>query len=279
MIPFGEQLVAARKAKGMTQDQLAAEINITRQGVSRWENGKSLPDAETLKRISQVLGYDFVTDEPIAVVCRKNSPVDAPAKAVPAETAAGKDKAARTAQSGRVKSLIRYALCLAVGLAVGCLMGVYPLLHPAQTDVAASAGDTLPPKSAQSTYQPEVTGQAFLTFISEEDPIRAVWMDANTAAWMFTITVKNTGDTNFTAQRFQQAMLNDAWEVAGVREYSAAAMGWGDGVIMPGCAIQFSGGFPVQQASGVRFTIEGVDANGVERTFTGEFQLAKEIQE
>lgn len=60
-----EQLSEARKLKDITQDSLATEMNVTRQAVSRWENGKSLPDAETLKRLSQVLSYDFMADEEI----------------------------------------------------------------------------------------------------------------------------------------------------------------------------------------------------------------------
>lgn len=65
MQPFCEQLSLARKAKRMTQEQLAVAMNITRQGVSHWENGRTLPDAETLKRLSQVLEYDFLTNEAI----------------------------------------------------------------------------------------------------------------------------------------------------------------------------------------------------------------------
>ncbi len=279
MITFGEQLASARKAKGMTQDQLATEMNITRQGVSRWENGRSLPDAETLKRLSQVLEYNFVSDEPILHTHEEPAPANVPAQDEPAETAEVEEKTAEPAQISRKQSLIRCALCLALGLVVGCLMGIYLFPHPAQPDTSMPAEGIFPPKSAESTYHPEVEGQAYLTFTSAENPVKAIRTSGDGAAWIYTITVKNVGDTTFSAQEFSQAMLNDAGEVAGVQHYSAADMGWGEGVVLPGCTIQFNGGFPVQQASAVRFTIKGVDANGVEMTFEGDIPLSYEIVE
>lgn len=38
---FGEKLVLLRKARGMTQEQLAAELSVSRQAVSKWELGVS----------------------------------------------------------------------------------------------------------------------------------------------------------------------------------------------------------------------------------------------
>lgn len=39
---FGEKLIQLRRKEGMSQEQLAAEIGITRQSVSKWESGVSL---------------------------------------------------------------------------------------------------------------------------------------------------------------------------------------------------------------------------------------------
>lgn len=38
---FGEQLSAARKAKGLTQEDLAVRVNASRQAISHWENGRA----------------------------------------------------------------------------------------------------------------------------------------------------------------------------------------------------------------------------------------------
>ena len=52
---FGENLKAKRKAKGYTQEELAIKINVVRQTVSKWEKGLSVPDADMLSQIAEVL--------------------------------------------------------------------------------------------------------------------------------------------------------------------------------------------------------------------------------
>lgn len=44
-----------REAKGLTQEQLAERLCVTRQAVSNWENEKTQPDIDTLHNIAQVL--------------------------------------------------------------------------------------------------------------------------------------------------------------------------------------------------------------------------------
>lgn len=41
-----------RQRHNMTQDQLSEKLAVTRQAVSRWENGESVPNPETLKQLS-----------------------------------------------------------------------------------------------------------------------------------------------------------------------------------------------------------------------------------
>ena len=49
---LGEKILALRKARGMSQEDLAAALGVTRQTVSRWEVGSALPDAENLLQLS-----------------------------------------------------------------------------------------------------------------------------------------------------------------------------------------------------------------------------------
>lgn len=51
-----EQIKALRKAKGMSQEDLAVQLHVVRQTVSKWENGLSVPDADVVLRIAEVLG-------------------------------------------------------------------------------------------------------------------------------------------------------------------------------------------------------------------------------
>lgn len=51
---FNENLKAMRKAKGLSQEELAIKINVVRQTISKWEKGLSVPDAQMLIRIAEV---------------------------------------------------------------------------------------------------------------------------------------------------------------------------------------------------------------------------------
>ena len=43
-----------RKEKGMTQDELAEKLCVTRQAISNWEMGKAQPDVDTLTRLAEI---------------------------------------------------------------------------------------------------------------------------------------------------------------------------------------------------------------------------------
>ena len=46
-------ILKLRTEKGMSQDELADKIMVTRQAVSRWENGDTIPKMDTLKLLSK----------------------------------------------------------------------------------------------------------------------------------------------------------------------------------------------------------------------------------
>jgi len=56
---FGEKLVEVRKAKGLTQDEVAKMCKITTRTIQRIESGDVMPRTFTIKTISEVLGFDF----------------------------------------------------------------------------------------------------------------------------------------------------------------------------------------------------------------------------
>ena len=51
---LSENIRELRKAKGLSQDELAVKLNVVRQTVSKWEQGLSVPDADMLISISEV---------------------------------------------------------------------------------------------------------------------------------------------------------------------------------------------------------------------------------
>ena len=46
-------ILKLRTERGMSQDELADKIMVTRQAVSRWENGDTVPNTDTLKLLSK----------------------------------------------------------------------------------------------------------------------------------------------------------------------------------------------------------------------------------
>ena len=53
---FEEKLMSLRKKSGMSQEDLAERLGVSRQAVSRWELGTTLPDAPNLLKLSDLFG-------------------------------------------------------------------------------------------------------------------------------------------------------------------------------------------------------------------------------
>ena len=51
---LSENIKQLRKAKGLSQEELAVKLNVVRQTVSKWEQGLSVPDADLLIALSEV---------------------------------------------------------------------------------------------------------------------------------------------------------------------------------------------------------------------------------
>lgn len=52
---LNENIKAVRKAKGLSQEELAIKLNVVRQTVSKWEQGLSVPDSDMLVSLSEAL--------------------------------------------------------------------------------------------------------------------------------------------------------------------------------------------------------------------------------
>lgn len=61
-----------RTEKGFSQDELAEKVFVTRQAVSRWENGDTIPNTETLKLLSQLFDVSINTllGAPRKLICQ-----------------------------------------------------------------------------------------------------------------------------------------------------------------------------------------------------------------
>ena len=65
-------LYELRTKRGLSQDELAEKVFVTRQAVSRWENGETVPNTETLKLLSQFYNVSINTllGSPRKLVCQ-----------------------------------------------------------------------------------------------------------------------------------------------------------------------------------------------------------------
>ena len=55
---IGERIMALRKEKSISQMELAKRLNVSRQAVSKWEQGVSSPDTERLIQLAEILGTE-----------------------------------------------------------------------------------------------------------------------------------------------------------------------------------------------------------------------------
>ena len=55
MKSIGEIIASLRKAKGMTQNELAEKMNVTDKAVSKWERDLSCPDVNTISKLADIL--------------------------------------------------------------------------------------------------------------------------------------------------------------------------------------------------------------------------------
>lgn len=62
---FGEKLRAARKESGLSQEQFAEKMIVSRSAVAKWETDKGMPDVNNLKTMSRLLNVsvDYLLDE------------------------------------------------------------------------------------------------------------------------------------------------------------------------------------------------------------------------
>lgn len=65
-------ILTLRTAKGLSQEALAEELHVTRQAVSRWETGETLPNTETLKLLSSFFDVSINTllGSPRQLICQ-----------------------------------------------------------------------------------------------------------------------------------------------------------------------------------------------------------------
>ena len=72
---FNEKIISLRKSMGLSQEELGAELHVSRQTISKWESAQSYPDFQRLVLLSDYFGLtldELVRDVDVADVRAKN---------------------------------------------------------------------------------------------------------------------------------------------------------------------------------------------------------------
>ena len=77
---FADKLILLRKKAGWSQEELAEQMNVTRQSVSKWEGAQSVPDLDKMIRLSELFGVstDYLLKDEIEETEQFNSSNDTP---------------------------------------------------------------------------------------------------------------------------------------------------------------------------------------------------------
>ena len=68
---ISQSIRACRKRQGLSQDELANRLHVTRQAVSKWENGSALPSVDMLIALANV--FQLSVDELLGVSPKQES--------------------------------------------------------------------------------------------------------------------------------------------------------------------------------------------------------------
>ncbi len=79
---FADKLILLRKKAGWSQEELAGQMNVSRQSVSKWEGAQSIPDLEKIIRLSELFGVstdyllkDDIEEQEIATIASDTSDI------------------------------------------------------------------------------------------------------------------------------------------------------------------------------------------------------------
>ena len=121
-----ERLAALRKRAGLSQGDVAERLNVSRQAVSRWETGFTVPSTDNLSHLGRL--YGVTLDELLSYSAAL--PPDKPQEAAPAQQP--KAEAPAPTPPPAAASAPAHARAIIIALSILCLLlaiGVGVLLH------------------------------------------------------------------------------------------------------------------------------------------------------
>ena len=148
---IGERITELRMGRKLSQNQLAKSMDVSRQAVSKWENGQSTPDAAKMIKLAELLDTDLeylttgrvvvpsrppivletvktveeVVEKPVVQVVEKivERRVEVPVE-VPVVKYVDRPVVKRVVRTRYLRNPLEYAAIGILGIAVGILIGV-----------------------------------------------------------------------------------------------------------------------------------------------------------
>lgn len=149
---LNENLARVRKEHGLTQEALAAKLNVVRQTISKWENGTAVPDADTLCKIADTL--DVSVAELLGKPAREGENLDH-ASIAGALAEINEQLAIRNRRSGNVLKIV----CgIIVGLLILIIAIVVLNMHTGKTTIETT-------DSVEQTSAVDVSADDFMNVI------------------------------------------------------------------------------------------------------------------
>lgn len=269
MEAFHTQLTAARKKKGLTQEQLAELMNVSRPTVSRWENGHVLPDVDTVRRLIELLDFDFLNGHALTDAQKTPQQTLQPANEAPNEAHA------ETAKPKNHRILPVLLLCAALV----CLIAICLALRGSHSKNEPPIGSMV----LISGMKEKTEGIPCVVIHSEEDPVKAVYSEAfgNGAGWHYTFRITETNGVPLTVTRMYSSLFlsNGKTNKIELSEDYITSTFMGSNILHSGYIYHFQGGFPLQSLVAVGLTIEGLAPDGTPLHFNGHVNFSKEFAE
>lgn len=293
--PLNEVLRLRRRAKGLTQEQLAEIIHVSRQTISNWENGRANPDYELLKQLSETLETPLSTllgvEEPAPPEAGSStdagpsteagSPPEAPApfgdapavaEGIPASDAPPTSDSPPRWRRRWLAALL-CALCAAAALA-----GV--LVHRANRQPPIIPSPYPIEWFEQETAR--VEGQAYVSMKVLQTPVKRTGLNSDTCyTWKYRLQLCEQGGVGFNVTQLVEYYFHEnGHHHVDTTSAEQLQIGVGSNELRANGVRSLN----VQNQSkqcflGVGYLLEGVDANGNALSFRCYVPYSREIAE
>lgn len=252
---FSERLSQARKARQMTQAELAKRMHVSRQMVSHWENGRVTPNEETARQLCGLLDISAEEKKPQAPARRLS-------RWLPVAAACA-------------------ALSVAVVLCTPLMEKNTVKNHAAHAAAAQTTQRNVTPISTSlEWYQgadENVPGKAYVKFIPTETEAKVCYRakEGPRCGWDVQFVYQEQNGFSFTPEKWTAVIFNADGSVRWVRTDMADEISY-ERLLLPQKPNTMGTFIPVDSSIGYGIAVEGVDENGNRLVFHGYIPLSQE---